>query len=409
MIQYLSKFLPLKSKVDAPLRELLKDETEFFWEKPQDESFEKLKSLCTTAPVLQIYDPKKEHTIQCDASTQGLGGVLLQDGKPVAYTSRALRNPETRYWPIELETLAIVHACKKFHYYIYGKTVKVESDHRPLQAIFSKPLLSAPVRLQSFMLELQPYDLEVKYAKVPVGDALSRATLPDNTPDIEPATINMIDFIAVSPEKYLKFQQCTANEMSELQHMIKIGWPDTKEETPHSIRDYWNDRDQLTVTDGIVYKGMRIVVPPSMRKEMLNKIHETHQGMNKCKQKARESLFWPGMNNQIENIVSDCRLCNTYQNQQQSETLKPTSTPKLPWNELGSDIFHWENKDYLLTVDYYSKYIEVDELKDLSSYTTIEVLKSQICRHGIPEKLRTDVHNSLLLNLENSLMIYNNK
>jgi hypothetical protein len=390
MVQYLSKFLPNKSTIDAPLRSLIKKDVEFHWDKPQQKSFEELKQMCTSAPLLAIYDPKKEHTIQCDASGQGLGGVLLQEGKPVAYTSRALRDPETRYWPIELETLAIVHSCKKFHYYSYGKAVTVDSDHKPLQAIFSKPLLAAPVRLQSFMLELQPYDITVRYAKVPIGDALSRASLKDSTPDMEYVHVNMIDYIAVSNSRYQQFQQKTADELNELHQIIKMGWPDTKNETPHSVREYWTIRDELAILDGIVYRGMRIVVPPSLRKEMLMQIHETHQGITKCKQRARKSLYWPGMSGQIEELIKDCDACNTFQNKQHSESLIPTKTPSIPWNKIASDIFHWEDKNYLLTVDYFSKFIEVDELADMTSSTTIQVLKSQICRHGIPQFIRTD-------------------
>jgi transposase InsO family protein len=89
-------------------------------------------------------------------------------------------------------------------------------------------------------------------------------------------------------------------------------------------------------------------------------------------------------------MVMDCDACNSYQNAQAKETLKPTKTPKLPWNELASDVFNFEGPNYLLTVDYFSKYIEVDHLPDLSSASTIQILKTQFCRHGIPEILRTD-------------------
>jgi hypothetical protein len=97
IVQYLSKFLPNMSTVDAPLRLLMKKDVYFHWEKRQQDSFDELKTLCTTAPVLAIYDADKEHTIQRDASKVGLGGVLFQEGQPVAFTSRALRDPVTRY------------------------------------------------------------------------------------------------------------------------------------------------------------------------------------------------------------------------------------------------------------------------------------------------------------------------
>ena len=96
--------------------------------------------------------------------------------------------------------------------------------------------------------------------------------------------------------------------------MILKGWPDTRRETPHSIIEYFGFRDELAVSDGIVYKGMNIVVPPSLRQDMLAQIHESHQGIKKCKQRARETLFWPVMCSEIEKMVEDSAKCQTYQN-----------------------------------------------------------------------------------------------
>ena len=370
IVQYLSKFLPDLSTVDAPLRDVIRHEVEFFWLDAQQKSFDKLKEMCSEAPVLARFDPKKEVTIQCDASSYGLGRALLQEERPVAFTSRALTPTEQRYSQLEKEALAIMHSCKKFHFYIFGRHVTVESDHKPLQAIFSKPLLAAPMRLQGMMLRLQPYDLTVKYKKgtdIPLGDALSRANLPEAEPDIEPVLINVIDYVAITPTRFKQFQDATAHELYALQQIIK-----------------------LSVADGLILKGMKIVVPPSLRSDMLAQIHESHMGINKCKQRACEALYWPGMSQDIYDMVSNCTACQSYQNKQATETLRPTPTPELPWNVVGTDIFDWQGKHYLCTVDYFSKYIEVDQLRDLSSATTVETLKTQICRHGIPEVLRSD-------------------
>ena len=171
---------------------------------------------------------------------------------------------------------------------------------------------------------------------------------------------------------------------------ILKGWPDTIEETPHCIRPYWTTRDELSVVDGIIYNGMRIVVPPSMRSVMLAQIHESHLGVTKFKQRAREALYWPGINQQIENIVNDCIKCNSFQNKQDPESLIPTPIPNFPWNAVASDIFELEHIHYLLTMAYYFKFIEVNPLHDLSGSATIDAIKSQFSCHGIPEKLKTD-------------------
>ena len=393
LVQYLAKFIPDLSTVDQPIRALTTKDAQFQWGPSQQKSFDKLKELCTTAPVLAFYDVKKDVVIQCDASSYALGGVLLQEGRPVAYTSRALTETESRYAQIEKEMLAIVHSCRKFHHYVFGKTVHVESDHKPLQAIFRKPLLSAPMRLQGMLLRLQPYDLVVEYKpgkEIPIGDALSRANLPESDPDIEPVVVNMLDHIAVSQERYTKFQSCTAMELNELHSMIMRGWPDTKQEVPHAIREYWTIRDELSVSDGVIYKGMRIVVPPSMRRQLLETIHESHLGIVKSKQRAREALYWPAMNQQIEEMIEDCTECNTHQKAQHTEPLHPTPHPDLPWQEAASDLFEWEGSHYLLTIDYYSKYIEVTRLTTTTSSAVVHALKEHFSRHGIPEILRTD-------------------
>jgi hypothetical protein len=168
------------------------------------------------------------------------------------------------------------------------------------------------------------------------------------------------------------------------------GWPDTRKETPIEIRKYWDSRDQLTVSDGIIFKGMRIVIPPALRKDMLKLVHRSHLGIVKCKQRAREAMYWPGMNTDIEAVVKDCSNCAENQNQQQSQPLMPTPTPDLPYEMVGCDIFQFETKKYVLTVDYYSKFIDVSELTDESTTAVISALKIIFSCHGIPQRLRTD-------------------
>ena len=139
-VQFLTLYLPSLSTVDAPLRELEKADALFHWDQPQKESFEKIKKRVSEAPVMKYYNVTKPAKIQCVASGKGLGAVLLQDDKPVCYASRALTGADSRYAPTEAEMLAVVFAYRKFHQYIYGRSVVVETDHKPLQAISTKPL-----------------------------------------------------------------------------------------------------------------------------------------------------------------------------------------------------------------------------------------------------------------------------
>ena len=200
----------------------------------------------------------------------------------------------------------------------------------------------------------------------------------------------MLERTSISEPKYTELQQKTANEFHELYAMIQAGWPETKRQVPHSIREYWDSRDELAVLDGVIYRGMKIVVPPSMRPAMLALIHGTHLGIVKCKQRAREALYWPGMSAQIEDKVKDRTMCHNYAPAQQKQPLMPSPVSDLPWAMAASDIFAFEGHHYLVLVDYYYKYIEVTKLNELTSKDTIKALKEHFSRYGIPAKLVTD-------------------
>ena len=162
-IQYLAKFLPMLAEVETPLRELTSRDVLFHCDAPQAEALQRHKDLCCTAPVLAYYDVKKETTIQCDASKNAVGAVLLQEGRPVAYASRKLRKSELNWAPIEKEMLAIIFSAHKFREYILGKATLVQTDHQPLETILRKPMSVAPLRLQAMILKVSGFDLKVEY------------------------------------------------------------------------------------------------------------------------------------------------------------------------------------------------------------------------------------------------------
>ncbi|XP_048237107.1 uncharacterized protein K02A2.6-like [Haliotis rufescens] len=244
------------------------------------------------------------------------------------------------------------------------------------------------------LLKLQWYDLTVKYRKgkdMSAADALSRAYVTYSQSDVvDLKVVNMADMISVSPNRYAEIKQCTKVELSTLSETILNGWPDNRQEAPMETRPYWDSRDQLSLSDCIIFKGLRIVVPPSLRSHMLLLIHESHLGMVKSKQRAREVMFWPGMNADIENIIRDCHKCAVFPNKQQSEPLMPTPPPDLPYQEVGCDLFDFQNRKYLVLVDYFSRYIDTVELNSLTTSATINAMEAILSSHGIPSKLRSD-------------------
>ena len=151
------------SEVTAPLRELIKKNVEFHWLDIHDKAFSDLKKILIDPEALRYYDVAKPVTLQVDASQHGLGAALIQDNGPVAYASKALNETQRRYAQIEKELLAIVFGCKRFHQYVYGKTITIEADHNPLENIFRKPLSQGPSRLQKMLMQVQEYDINLAY------------------------------------------------------------------------------------------------------------------------------------------------------------------------------------------------------------------------------------------------------
>ena len=140
------------SQKSAPLRQLLQKDVEWSWGQAEDDAFTSLKTAISSAPVLKFFDPEEPVTLSVDASSKGVGAVILQNDRPVAYASKALTLSQQNYAQIEKEMLAIVFGCERFHDYLYGqREITVESDHKPLEAILKKPIHQAPLRLQKMI------------------------------------------------------------------------------------------------------------------------------------------------------------------------------------------------------------------------------------------------------------------
>ena len=157
------------------------------------------------------------------------------------------------------------------------------------------------------------------------------------------------------------------NYMHKLLSVVKSGWPDAKQDLPTECWLYWNYRDEISTSEGILFKGEKVIVPNSMRIEMLKCIHSSHLGIEKCKRRARDVLFWPGMNSQIQDVVTNCNICNMYQKRNTKEPLLSHETPLRPWSRVGTDIFELNGQSYLTLVDYYSGFIKVNHSVSHSS------------------------------------------
>ena len=241
--------------------------------------------------LLTYFDPskkkkkKKKTSIQLEASNKGLGAVLLQEGKLIAFASKALTETEQRYANIERELLAVVLGCEQFRTHIYGCDFQVESDHKPLEIISLKNLIASLPRLQRILLGLQGYDMTIVYRpgkEMTLADGFFR--LP-NKKIREVINVDIrVDFVQFSMEKLTPIHQETNADptLCELREMILRVWLDIFKEISKSLRPYWSYRVELAIENGILLKSSRIIIPKSIQPEIFFKIRYGYQGIEKC-------------------------------------------------------------------------------------------------------------------------------
>lgn len=389
----MGKFIANLSDLTDPLRKLLKKDVVWDWTPNQQNAFSKLKQIITSSPVLKFFDVNKPVVLSVDASSKALGAVLLQEDQPVAYATRALTDSQLYLPQIEKEALAVRFACDKFHNYIYGKPLTIETDHKPLESIFKKPIFRAPPRLKRILLDIAMYNPSVTYKKgkdIPLPDLLSRDC--DSPPPVPTVENEVLLILPISDLAAKEFQTAITEdkELQTLSTTITSGWPSKISAVPQAIRKYFNFREDLSLHEGLLLKGSQLLVPAKLRPKMLTLIHQGHLGIDSCTKRAREALFWPGMTTDITNFISTCSVCQSTSRNKPPEPLILKEVPARPWQIVASDIFQLGNTHYLLIVDSYSGFVDIHELKTLSSHAVIAAFKSWFSVHGIPDYLDTD-------------------
>lgn len=403
MFTYLGRFLPDLSTVSAPLRSLLRSEAVWSWDATQSAAFAKLQHLAATAPCLAHYDAQLPTIVSADASSYGIGGVLLQqhhnsEWHPVAYASRSLTTTEQGYAQIEKECLASVWTCERFDQYLYGaKPFILHTDHKPLVPLINtRDLDKVPLRCQRMLLRFLRYDVKAEHVpgkNMVVPDTLSRAPSPlvaastEIAEDIQVALAAVTDALA-SPHLQQRIAEATASDpiLSAVARYTVQEWPQT---VPSPLLPYHQERGHLSLVNGILSHGLRLVIPATLQPEILVKLHEGHQGMTKTKARAKDSVWWPGITTEIDQYVANCNIC-IKQRFQAPEPLQATEFPTRPWERLASDLCESNGMQYLITVDYYSRFIDVHRLHSTTSQAIIKHLKSLFAVHGFPDVIVSD-------------------
>ena len=405
MANQLGKFSLQLTDKTKPLRDLLSNKSQWCWDEPQEKAFQEVKKEIAKTPTLALFDPSRETIVSADASSFGLGAVLLQtdeNGKtrPVAFASRAMTPTEQRYAQIEKEALAITWACNRFSDFLLGLKFHVQTDHKPLIPLLStKRLDELPIRVQRFRMRLMRFQFSISHIpgkNLVTADALSRAPSPEGTADenlmeeVEAYVDSVIQAIPATERRLeeIRLHQEEDEVFQAIRKYCESGWP-AKQAILGILRPYYQVAAELTVEKGLIMRGSRVVIPASLRVSMLDKLHAGHQGIVKCRERAKQSVWWPGLSRQLEELVKSCPDC-CKDSVPRSEPLIPSKLPELPWQRVGSDLFEFNKCTYLLIVDYFSRWIEIAKLNRLTSEEIILHTRSIFARHGIPEIVVTD-------------------
>ena len=404
LVNYYGKFIQNMSTPAHPLNNLLRHSTPWNWSQECETAFQQLKQKLASADVLVHYDPNLPLRLACDASAYGVGAVISHvfpsgDEQPIAYASRTLTPSEKNYAQIEKEALGLVFGVKKFHQFLYGRKFTLVTDHKPLTTVLNPrkglPTLAA-VRMQRWALLLSAYQYDIEFRSTSEhanADSFSRLPIPTANKGegsaIVASTFN-INQIDVLPLGTKQLKQATDSDpvLSKVLRFTQKGWP---EEIDSELRPYHRRRNELSVEEGCLLCGMRVIVPTSCQKKVLEELHTSHPGIVKMKSLARIHVWWPSIDQHIEEMVQSCAACQSVRNKPATALLHPWSWPDRPWMRIHVDFAGpFQGAMFMVVVDAHSKWLEVIPMSSTTTEKTIAVLRNLFASYGLPEQLVSD-------------------
>ena len=397
---YYHKFVPNLSSKLYHLYKLLRTDVKFEWNDNCNKAFEESKKALMEANFLEFYDPNKPIVIVSDASSYGLGGVIAhvidEVEKPIYFTSFSLNAAQQKYPILHLEALALVCTVKKFHKFLYGKKFLIYTDHKPLVGIFGKQGRNSiyATKLQRFVLELAIYDFDIQYRpskRMGNADFCSRFPLNHAVPaecDVE--LVNSINFGRELPLDFSVIASKTKEDafLQNVMSFMTNGWP-TKMNKQY-IDVYANQQDLELVDDCLLYQN-RVVIPVAMKDRILKLLHANHAGIVKMKRLARQSVYWFGINSDIVDYVTACDTCNSMMIVPKAKTDSKWIPTTRPFSRVHIDFFHFDHRTFLLLVDSYSKWVEIELMRNGTDCDKVlKKLVGLFARYGLPDVLVSD-------------------
>jgi len=322
----------------------------------------------------------------------------MEDGteRPIACASRTLSSSEKNFAQVEKEALALVFGVKKFHNYIYGRKFTLITDHKPLTTILGPkqgvPTLAA-ARMQRWALILSAYTYDIEYrrsADHSNADALSRLPQSDDGPEETGESIYHFTYIEELPLDARDIQEATRKDpvLSKVLDCVLSGWPNHVDE--EELRPYFVRRHELSVEQGCLLWGLRVVIPPKYHERLLSELHEEHPGVFRMKALARSYLWWPKIDSDVENCVRGCSTCQEHRNAPVKSPLHSWPFTSRPYQRVHIDFGHIGRDTIFVLCDTYSKWIEAIPMTSTTADRTVDVLRQLFSDYGFPEQVVSD-------------------
>jgi transposase InsO family protein len=415
LVNYYGKFVPDLHTLKKPLEDLLHADRNWSWTSSCELAVKKIKDIIMSPLLLAHYNPRYGLVVAADASSTGVGAVLLQrypDGsqKAIIHASKSLSKTQRHYGQIEKEAYALVFAVERFHKFLWGRRFTLWTDHKPLLAIFGakKGIPSTTAnRLQRWAITMLGYDFHIEHKSTNEfgeADALSRLIAEQATPEdnyvvatiasepFEHEIYNVVRDQATNlPVSLEEIKSTTAAEqnLQNVRAYILNGWP--TESLKEAVTPFFRLRQSLSIVDGCILNGDRIVIPQCLRNRVLNHLHAGHPGIQRMKALARSYVYWPNIDNDIEKWVKGCRPCVDTAKLPIKTHLQSWLKETRPWVRIHADYAGPINGYYyLVVVDAYSKWPEVFPTRSITTKATISLFRQLFCRYGAPEVLVTD-------------------
>jgi hypothetical protein len=422
------------SSAMLPFRDLIKPKTTFYWSETLENIFQESKSVLINLVKkgVQSFETSKPTCLQTDWSKQGMGFLLLQKhclckdqnnlkccttGWKLTYAgSRFTTEIESRYSPTEGEATAVAWSLEKSKFFTLGcNNLFIATDHQPLLGLFGKSLndISNP-RLRRIREKTLMFSFKVVYLpgkKNQGADAISRSPVSgnqclasisyidediNNAPFLALANLNEGNSDAMtSAIEYTGLKEAIQNDIvyNKLKELIKQGFPSSKKELDHDLRCYWVVKDRLTQTEsGILLLDKRVIIPKNYRTTILKLLHIAHQGISSMKRRASNTVYWPGLNNDLKNVRENCNYCDEIARQHTKESLLLTPDPDFPFQQVAGDFFSTKGHVYLVLVDRYSGWFTVSHFKEneATAHNLIKECRNLFCAYGAPETFSSD-------------------